>query len=437
MALIVDHGLRPESSEEAHSVAAQVRAAVLPRHASTAWVTFAMRRSRAGPHSGPAAGAPCRRSSWACRPGCCRWTGQRGRRRPRRAWRRRERRATRLCCARAGRRGGATCCWPTMPTTRRRRCCCACCTQAACWGWPACRAPLRSTRVRRCAGRHGGGARAGRFSPRPAGNWLPRRQVAVGRCRPAPRRAEWGPVVLARPLLGFRKAELERYCQRTGLRYVVDPTNAQLSHQRNRIRHAMQRWPTVAAAQAASAAEGSGRGPAEGRGGGAAGSAAGRVTHFPTGSSRLGNAPGGSKPDASPLLVDDLLLVQRRCAAAQLQQQALGEELLRRAVLRTSCPTLPCAPAGQPVEQPPPRQQRERTGRGGAWRRRRWDSESSHAWAQQRPWYVDWSERLGQVGGTRLKRVPAGRCRARWRRVHRRRNGMHPSRCAPLRAAGL
>lgn len=44
--------------------------------------------------------------------------------------------------------------------------------------------------------------------------------------------AEWGRVRVLRPLLDFRKAELEEYCRQRGLNYVVDPTNAELSFHR-------------------------------------------------------------------------------------------------------------------------------------------------------------------------------------------------------------
>ncbi len=44
--------------------------------------------------------------------------------------------------------------------------------------------------------------------------------------------AEWGRVRMLRPLLDFRKAELEEYCRQRGLDYVVDPTNAELSFHR-------------------------------------------------------------------------------------------------------------------------------------------------------------------------------------------------------------
>lgn len=51
----------------------------------------------------------------------------------------------------------------------------------------------------------------------------------------SPRRlpAEHGRVKVVRPLLGFRKAELEGYCQRGGLPYVTDPTNSNLSYHRH------------------------------------------------------------------------------------------------------------------------------------------------------------------------------------------------------------
>ena len=66
------------------------------------------------------------------------------------------------------------------------------------------------------------------------GHWLPcclHSSGAPRLCLPA-RPAEFGSVRLLRPLLGFTKAELEGYCQRGGLEYVRDPTNAQLAYHR-------------------------------------------------------------------------------------------------------------------------------------------------------------------------------------------------------------
>ena len=48
----------------------------------------------------------------------------------------------------------------------------------------------------------------------------------------AARPADGARVRVVRPLLDFRKRELEEYCQERGLDFVVDPTNAELSFHR-------------------------------------------------------------------------------------------------------------------------------------------------------------------------------------------------------------
>ncbi len=44
---------------------------------------------------------------------------------------------------------------------------------------------------------------------------------------------------LARPLLGFTRAETTEYCERRGLAWRDDETNAELSYARNRVRHGL------------------------------------------------------------------------------------------------------------------------------------------------------------------------------------------------------
>ncbi|KAL4457900.1 hypothetical protein ABPG75_012765 [Micractinium tetrahymenae] len=140
------------------------------------------------------------------------------------------------------------------------------------------------------------------------------------------RQTEHGPVTLARPLLGFRKAELEAVCRRSGLPFVVDPTNADLAFQRNRIRHLLQRYPLPPAESSSSnncselAAEGQGH---------AAGASSSRASS---------NSGSGHRSCGS--IVGDLLLLQRRCEAVARQQGAAAAQLLRRAVLDTSCTSL-------------------------------------------------------------------------------------------------
>lgn len=148
-----------------------------------------------------------------------------------------------------------------------------------------------------------------------------RRQHLCGRTlapafSPGPH-TEHGPVGLARPLLGFRKAELEAVCRQRGLPFVVDPTNADLSFQRNRIRHLLHRYPLPPAGSAGS--DGSGTRQA---------AAAARAED----STGCGNG--------TPTLVDDLLLLQRRCEAVARQQDAAAAQLLEQAVRLTSCNSL-------------------------------------------------------------------------------------------------
>ena len=56
---------------------------------------------------------------------------------------------------------------------------------------------------------------------------------------------------LARPLLGWSRAELRRYARARGLQWLEDPANDQLAQDRNFLRHEVlptlsQRWPAVA-----------------------------------------------------------------------------------------------------------------------------------------------------------------------------------------------
>ena len=57
---------------------------------------------------------------------------------------------------------------------------------------------------------------------------------------------------LARPLLGFSRAETTAYCQERGLAWREDPTNAELTYARNRVRHAV--IPALAAVHPAAKA---------------------------------------------------------------------------------------------------------------------------------------------------------------------------------------
>ncbi|MBL7134571.1 MAG: tRNA lysidine(34) synthetase TilS [Phycisphaerae bacterium] len=54
--------------------------------------------------------------------------------------------------------------------------------------------------------------------------------------RPA-RRLGGSPVMLVRPLLRVRRAEIERYCRRAGIAWRMDPTNTEARFRRNFIRH--------------------------------------------------------------------------------------------------------------------------------------------------------------------------------------------------------
>lgn len=56
--------------------------------------------------------------------------------------------------------------------------------------------------------------------------------ASLTRSTPVSPCSELGRVRVVRPLLDFRKAELEEYCHQRGLDHVVDPTNAELSFHR-------------------------------------------------------------------------------------------------------------------------------------------------------------------------------------------------------------
>ena len=168
-------------------------------------------------------------------------------------------------------------------------------------------------------------------------------QLPADPCAP-PCAAERGPVSLLRPLLSFRKAELEGYCRHQGLHAVQDPTNADLSFQRNRIRHLLHTVRQPAAAATADIWP---------RGGWAAAGAAGAAASGTHGS--------------GPSIVDDVLLLQRRCEQHARQQHGAEEALLCTAVLWTSCSGLPSAQQQQPQEDEEEQQQQLDGGQPGAW----------------------------------------------------------------------
>lgn len=64
---------------------------------------------------------------------------------------------------------------------------------------------------------------------------------------------------LLRPLLAFTRADLERWAKREHLQWIRDPSNEQISHDRNYLRHRIapvlrERWPAGARSAARSAA---------------------------------------------------------------------------------------------------------------------------------------------------------------------------------------
>ena len=226
---------------------------------------------------------------------------------------------------------------------------------------------------------------------------------------------------MVRPLLGFHKAELEAYCQRSRLPYIVDPTNSELSYHRNRIRHVLRQMPSLADRSGGDNATGSsGGGSSSGGSERLAGTGAGRpaapatiwqeeieVPERGSGSSSSSDSSAtGTGGSDGQSIVEDLLLLQRRCQAAGQQQQMLSDQVLQWAVLRTSCPDLPTRPreeqqAGQPLLVRPGREMSE--AQLEAWRRRqqRRQAESAvrHAWRSQQPWFIDWDARLTLVRG--------------------------------------
>ncbi|MEY6431066.1 tRNA lysidine(34) synthetase TilS [Thioalkalicoccus limnaeus] len=74
-----------------------------------------------------------------------------------------------------------------------------------------------------------------------------------------PALAPFGAGLLARPLLGYRRADLEAFARAAGLVWIEDPTNAVLDLDRNLLRHQVlpllrRRWPSLAHTIARSAA---------------------------------------------------------------------------------------------------------------------------------------------------------------------------------------
>lgn len=181
---------------------------------------------------------------------------------------------------------------------------------------------------------------------------------------------------MLRPLLGFHKMELEEHCRQHELQYVRDPTNAELSYHRNRIRHVLQQVPTTppfdTESQVAAA-------PSTGHG-------------EEAGSDEV---PGSGSAGGS--VVADILLLQRRCEQAAEWQQAQGDRLLFRAVLHTSCDELPRQEPGHADKQAQPRsrtgaeQQRQQSAAAAKWE-----------YARQQPWFIDWPRRLAQVSHVAL-----------------------------------
>lgn len=113
-------------------------------------------------------------------------------------------------------------------------------------------------------------------------------------------------VRLLRPLLGFHKVELLDVCHELGLDYAEDPTNNDLTFQRNRFRQLMQ-------------SSGGTSSPLDGLDNGRDGS--------------------GQRPAKAPTIVEDILTLQRVCAQVSSMQQQAASHLLRRATLHAA----PCA----------------------------------------------------------------------------------------------
>lgn len=245
---------------------------------------------------------------------------------------------------------------------------------------------------------------------------------------------------LVRPLLEFHKAELEEYCQRGGLEYVTDPTNAELSFhrcggtakltpglgwagwlscmaasallrlglpggcllrrnlpctrrchrcRRNRIRHVLQQMPESPPdeeALAAAAAE------AEARSSSSSSWSSVGIWEAEA-DAAAGFRSNSSSSDGTPI-VQDILRLQRRCDAAMQWQQLQGDFYLERAVLRSNRKGLPRWSEKSAWQYlPPPPQLRNRWARK-AQKAYGWQED----WLEQQPWYIDWEERLAQVG---------------------------------------
>lgn len=147
---------------------------------------------------------------------------------------------------------------------------------------------------------------------------------------------------MVRPLLQAHKHELLEYCQLHSLPYVTDPTNKDLSFQRNRIRWLLANVPYSSEAEveeAASCADGArgSSGNYSSESGKEQPSSSIRGSMF---EQREKAAAWAHDPQVPPV-VRDILRLQRACAeaAALLTQQS--NCLLRQVVLHTSAPDLP------------------------------------------------------------------------------------------------
>lgn len=131
----------------------------------------------------------------------------------------------------------------------------------------------------------------------------------------------------------------------------------------------------------------------DGSGGDAEGSAAAAADEAAATSTSGGDA-GISGAEGGVSIIEDILRLQARCEAAMQRQQALGDRLLRRALVHTSAAGLPGQNTPKQPQQPAQQQQQEQ---GEQPQRRRTQAMLKQEWLRQQPWYVDWETRLSQV----------------------------------------
>ena len=184
-------------------------------------------------------------------------------------------------------------------------------------------------------------------------------------------------VAVVRPLLSWRKRELEAHCQRSGLAYVVDPTNARLSYHRNLIRHLLLTVPPPQQHKQQQQQQTQEM------------QLLAKVEQRPEQQQDAQQQLSAALSPPTPI-VDAILMLQRRCEAvgAMLEERARG--LLERSVLHSSVPGLPAL-------------RRLRRHAVGA--------RDPLQWERQQPWFVDWDVQMEETAAA-LRPLPFAMLRA-------------------------